>query len=175
MCGPELVVKVLVVQSHLPLCDSVDCSLPSSSVHGILPAILEWIVIPSPGDLPVLGIDPRSPVLQADSLPSEPPGSDHCVNSSKRDTKISCPPSRPLWVLTNTMPLPYKNTDIWMEISGKAKVKFFQPFPVCPPSFKPMICRKRLHLPCYYISSQSSFLFSGCFKWQWQCNIKSNH
>ena len=29
---------------------------------------------PSPADLPDTGIDPRSPVLQADSLLSEPPG-----------------------------------------------------------------------------------------------------
>ena len=29
---------------------------------------------PSPGDLPDQGIEPRSPVLQADALPSEPPG-----------------------------------------------------------------------------------------------------
>ena len=28
---------------------------------------------PSPGDLPNLGIKPRSPALQVDSLPSEPP------------------------------------------------------------------------------------------------------
>ena len=33
-----------------------------------------WSRIPSPGHLPDLGIEPRSPVLQADSLPSEPPG-----------------------------------------------------------------------------------------------------
>ena len=30
---------------------------------------------PSPGDLPNPEIEPRSPSLQADSLPSEPPGS----------------------------------------------------------------------------------------------------
>ena len=30
---------------------------------------------PSPGDLPNPGIKPRSPTLQADALPSEPPGS----------------------------------------------------------------------------------------------------
>ena len=30
--------------------------------------------IPSPGDLPNPGIKPRSPALQADSLPAEPPG-----------------------------------------------------------------------------------------------------
>ena len=29
---------------------------------------------PSPGDLPNPGIKPRSPALQADALPSEPPG-----------------------------------------------------------------------------------------------------
>ena len=29
--------------------------------------------VPSPGDLPDPGIEPRSPALQADSLPSEPP------------------------------------------------------------------------------------------------------
>ena len=29
---------------------------------------------PSPGDLPEPEIEPRSPALQADSLPSEPPG-----------------------------------------------------------------------------------------------------
>ena len=29
---------------------------------------------PSPGDHPDSGIKPRSPALQADSLPSEPPG-----------------------------------------------------------------------------------------------------
>ena len=30
--------------------------------------------VPSPGDLPDPGITPRSPVLQADSLPTEPAG-----------------------------------------------------------------------------------------------------
>ena len=29
---------------------------------------------PSPGDLPDTGMEPRSPTLQADALPSEPPG-----------------------------------------------------------------------------------------------------
>ena len=44
-------------------------------VHGILQArILEWVAFPSPGDLPDPGIEPRSPALQADSLPPELPG-----------------------------------------------------------------------------------------------------
>ena len=32
------------------------------------------LTFPSPGDLPDPGIEPRSPALQADALPSEPPG-----------------------------------------------------------------------------------------------------
>ena len=40
-------VKVLVTQSCPTLCDPMDYSPPSSSVHGILQArILEWVVIP---------------------------------------------------------------------------------------------------------------------------------
>ena len=34
---------------------------------------------PSPGDLPNPGIESRSPTLQADALPSEPPGKLQCV------------------------------------------------------------------------------------------------
>ena len=61
---------VLVAQSCLTHCDPMDCSPP-----GILQArILEWIAFPSPGDLPDSGTKPRSPALQADSLPSEPLG-----------------------------------------------------------------------------------------------------
>ena len=40
-------VEVKVAQSCLTLCDSIDCSLPGSSVYGILQArILEWVAIP---------------------------------------------------------------------------------------------------------------------------------
>ena len=55
------------LQSCLTLCDSMDCSLPGSSVHGILQArILEWLPCPPPGDFPSPGIEPTSlmsPVL----------------------------------------------------------------------------------------------------------------
>ena len=33
-----------------------------------------WLPCPSPGDLPNPGVEPRSPTLQADSLPAEPQG-----------------------------------------------------------------------------------------------------
>ena len=75
-----------------PTLESVDCSSPGSSVHGILQArILEWIAIPfsrgsggtsrgpegsegSEGQEGSPGVELGSPILQADSLPSEPPG-----------------------------------------------------------------------------------------------------
>ena len=33
-----------------------------------------WLPFPPPGDLPNPGIKPGAPALQADALPSEPPG-----------------------------------------------------------------------------------------------------
>ena len=48
---------------------------PAPLVMGILQArILEWLPGPPLGNLPNPGIEPRSPALQADSLPSVPPG-----------------------------------------------------------------------------------------------------
>ena len=54
----------------------MDFSSPGSSVCGILQArILEWLEpFLSPGNLLDPEIKPRSPILQADSLPSELPG-----------------------------------------------------------------------------------------------------
>ena len=50
-------------------------SLPGSSIHGIIQAKY-WRKLPCPplGDLPNLGLEPRSPTLQVDSLPAEPQG-----------------------------------------------------------------------------------------------------
>ena len=63
---------VLVIQLCPILCDPIDWSQPGCSVHGILQArILDGLPFPPPGDLPNPGIESGSPVLQADSLPSE--------------------------------------------------------------------------------------------------------
>ena len=41
------------LQLCLTLCNPVDCSLPASSVRGILQArTLEWVAMPFPSDLP---------------------------------------------------------------------------------------------------------------------------
>ena len=59
--------KVKVAQLCWTLCNPM-----YNIVHGILQArILEWV---SPGDLPNLGVEHRSPTLQADFLPAEPQG-----------------------------------------------------------------------------------------------------
>ena len=43
-CNKYLKVKVLVVQLCLTLCDPMDCSLPGSSIHGILQARITGVV-----------------------------------------------------------------------------------------------------------------------------------
>ena len=66
---------MFVAQSCLTICKHIDCSLPGSSVHGFSRQE-HWsgLPFPSPGDLPDTGIEPGSPALQPDTLPSEPPG-----------------------------------------------------------------------------------------------------
>ena len=49
----------------------MDSSPPGFSVHRILQARVEWLPFTSPGDLLNPGIEPRSPALQGDSLPTE--------------------------------------------------------------------------------------------------------
>jgi len=44
--NPALV-RVVLLQAFLTLCDPVDCGLPGFSVHGILQArIAEWVAVP---------------------------------------------------------------------------------------------------------------------------------
>ena len=51
----------------------MDCSLSGSSVMGFSrQGYWSGLPFPSPGDLP--GIELGSPALQADALPTEPPG-----------------------------------------------------------------------------------------------------
>ena len=73
-CG-DLCAKLL--QLCLALCDPMHCTLPGSSVpvHGILQAgILEWMAVLFSRGSSQPSDEPRSPALQADTLPSEPLG-----------------------------------------------------------------------------------------------------
>ena len=53
--------------SRVRLCDPMSMGFSRREQWSGLP-------FPSPGDLPKPGTEPRSPALQADSLPPEPPG-----------------------------------------------------------------------------------------------------
>ena len=62
----------LMAQSCRTLCEPMDVACQAPLSMGILQArMLEWVAMPFSGDLANPGIKPRSPTLQADSLPSE--------------------------------------------------------------------------------------------------------
>ena len=74
MAASHCAVLCLVAQLQT-LCDPMDCSLPGSSVHGLLQArILEWVAFPFFRGSSQPEIEPRSPTVQANFLPSESPG-----------------------------------------------------------------------------------------------------
>ena len=65
-----LLMKVKGAQLCLTLCDFMDYA-----VHGIPRVkILEWVAIPFSRGSSQPRIKPKSPALQVDSLPAEPPG-----------------------------------------------------------------------------------------------------
>ena len=63
----EARVRVLAAQSCPTLSDPTDLARQ-------VPLSLGFLLCPPPGDLSYPGVEPWSPALQADSLPSEPPG-----------------------------------------------------------------------------------------------------
>ena len=66
---------MLVAQTCPTLYDPMDCSPPGAPLSMEFSRQEYWsgLPYPFPGDLPNPGIEPVSPTLQADSLPSEPP------------------------------------------------------------------------------------------------------
>ena len=68
-----------VAQSCLTLCNSVDCSLPGSSVHGVLQArLLEWVALSYSRGSSQPKDQSWVSCIEADSLPSEPPRNKEC-------------------------------------------------------------------------------------------------
>ena len=70
------VVIVLVIQLYPTLCNPMNCIVHQAPLSMEFSRQEYWsgLPFPSPGDLPDPGIKLRSPALQADSLPAEPPG-----------------------------------------------------------------------------------------------------
>ena len=91
LLGMQWCVCMLLPQSCPTLCDPTDCSPPGSSVPGVLQArILEWVAVSFPGDLPDPGVEPSSPALQADSIPSEPPGKPPVYLHARTGSQRNC-------------------------------------------------------------------------------------
>ena len=68
------------------LCTPMDYSLPGSSVHGFSrQEYWSGLPFPSPEDLPESGTEPGFPALQADSLPSGPPGKSPRMATNKNN------------------------------------------------------------------------------------------
>ena len=62
------------------LCDTLDCSPPSSTVHGILQArILKQVTISFSRDLPDPGIETASPAMANGFFTTQPPGQPLCI------------------------------------------------------------------------------------------------
>ena len=77
--------KVKVAQSGLTRGNPLDYT-----VHGILQArILEWVALPSPGDLPAPEIEPASTALQADPFPAEQTGKPLFSSTQLSDSVMS--------------------------------------------------------------------------------------
>ena len=78
----------MLTQSCPTLCNSMNYSLPGSSVHGIFQArILEWVAISSSMDLPNSGIKfaSLSPTLAGKLFSTEPPGKPHHLSANYYD------------------------------------------------------------------------------------------
>ena len=77
--------------SHAQLCNP----LTVQSMEFSRPEYWSGSPFPSPGDPPNLGIKPRSPTLQADSLSSEPPGKPQMPWSAQTLDKLIVTEDRP--------------------------------------------------------------------------------
>ena len=71
------------------------------------------LLFPSPADLPDPGIEPRSPALQAVSLPSEPPGN---VRNSKSIIQILENETNHSMTVHLKVVLPVRNTDFGVKL-----------------------------------------------------------
>ena len=106
---------VKVTQSCLTLCDSLDCQ---ASLFMEFSRQECWSGLPFPpsGDPPNPGMEPRSPTLQVDSLPSEPPGKPTVPQH------VLITPEAHLHPLTVTCPCPSSPCTLYC-VSGSARFR----------------------------------------------------
>ena len=98
----------VTVQSCLTLCDPMDCSLPDSSVHGILLArILEWVAILFSKNLLIYNINGILDVLQGCVYVSFPGGKDwnftHHTRATKKGVSFLIRMKAPQWFVSSDL------------------------------------------------------------------------
>ena len=124
--------------SHSVMSDSLCCSLPGSSVHGILQArILEWVAILFSRDLPDPHIKHGSPALQEDSLPSEPPAK----------------PKNQMWTFTKTdiLKLPTCPGTCTLSVAPESGFSFSLILCHHPPDTMAHGSKSHFHLPLHFL------------------------
>ena len=82
--------EVLVAQPCLTLCDPMDSNQAPLSMEFSRQEHWSGLPCPSPGDLPDPGIEPQSPALQEDSLPSELPEKPRSRGNRDQIANIHC-------------------------------------------------------------------------------------
>ena len=87
-CSPPIIESESEVgQSCLTLCDPMSCQA-SLSMGFFRQEYWSGLPFPSPGDLPNPGIEPRLPILQADSLVSKPLGKSQIIGNMQIKTTM---------------------------------------------------------------------------------------
>ena len=122
------VVVVWLLSRVWLFCNPMDCSPPSSSVHGISrQEYWSGLPFPPPGDLPDPGIKPMSPALQANFLPTEPPGKpwSSCLRACSRrvpETADGWEPSSGFHIFTPGFRDPLRWWSVQKHIKETARV-----------------------------------------------------
>ena len=108
-----------VAQSHQTLCNTMDCSPPGSSVHGILQArILEWVAMPSSrGSSRSRDWSHIFLHWQADSLPLHQLGSTHLNDPHAVHDS---------WQYLCPLPMPYNCLTVTGGVESQQTLTFFQ-------------------------------------------------
>ena len=113
--------KLLVTHSCPTLCNPMDYSPPGSpSMEFLRQEYWSGLPFPPPRDLPIPGIEPGSPTLQADSLPSEPPEKPEVYNNLTHTEQWN--QSRWNWIHNLQSSVQNKNKWLFKKMSGNFKM-----------------------------------------------------
>ena len=129
-------VRSLVTQLHPAICNPMDCSTRFLGPWGVSrPQYWSGLPCPPPGDLPNPGIKPRSPTLQADSLPAELSGKPTLANPHGPPPTVSFLCFWHIVALYQPLPLPpgfLSHQEHWCF-----KITSPFPLPTSPPDILP--------------------------------------